>query len=314
MALQKIKSKKNTNKKSSSRDNLEYFLLALPAIILVFLFCYLPMYGIVIAFKNFNPNLGIWGSAWSGLKNFEFFFTSSDAIRVTRNTVLYNGTFIILDLIVAVTLALMFFNLRRRMSVMIYNTIVLLPKFLSAVLVAFIVYAFLNPMSGVLNQIIGMFGGDPTTDWYSKVEAWPFILTIVHMWQTVGMNSILYYAALMGIDVALFEAATIDGAGKMRMIFHICIPHLYSIMCITTILAVGSIFGGDFGLFYQVPRDVGILYPVTDIIPTFVFRGLQEGNMSISAAVGLFQSLVGMILVIVTNLIVKKISPDNSLF
>lgn len=305
--------KSKTLKKDIWIDNMEYALLALPAVVLVFIFCYLPMYGVIIAFKNFNPNLGIWGSEWVGLSNFKFFFTSQDALRVTRNTILYNGGFIIIDLIMAVILALMFFNLRRRALIKTYNTIVLIPKFMSMVLVAYIVYALLNPVSGVVNRMLELLGIQGV-DWYSVPSAWPWVLTIVHIWLTVGMNSILYYSALMGIDTALFEVATIDGASKLQMITKICIPHLYSIMCITSILAVGGIFGGDFGLFYQVPRNIGSLYPTTDIIPTYVFRGLQDGNMSISAAIGFFQSLVGMILVIITNLIVKRISPENSLF
>ena len=311
--LQRKTEKKQIFKKSSVKDNIEFFIMALPAIILLIVFCYMPLYGLVIGFKKFNPNLGIMGSPWVGLENFKFFFTSSDAIRVTRNTLLYNGGFIILDMIAAVVLALLFFNLSSRKALKVYNTIVILPKFLSMVLIAFIVYAILNPVSGVLNQFMVLFGAE-AVDWYSEVNAWPFILNIVHMWATIGMNSILYYAALMSIDEALFEAATLDGASKFQMILHICIPHLTSIMCITSILAVGGIFGGDFGLFYQVPRNVGGLYETTDIIPTYVFRGLKEGNMSISAAIGFFQSLVGMILVIVTNAIVNKIAPENSLF
>ena len=311
--LQRKTEKKQIFKKSSVKDNIEFFIMALPAIILLILFCYMPLYGLVIGFKKFNPNLGIMGSPWVGLENFKFFFTSSDAIRVTRNTLLYNGGFIILDMIAAVVLALLFFNLSSRKALKVYNTIVILPKFLSMVLIAFIVYAILNTVSGVLNQFIALFGAD-AVDWYSEANAWPFILNVVHMWATIGMNSILYYAALMSIDEALFEAATLDGASKFQMIWHICIPHLTSIMCITSILAVGGIFGGDFGLFYQVPRNVGGLYETTDIIPTYVFRGLKEGNMSISAAIGFFQSLVGMILVIVTNAIVTKIAPEKSLF
>ncbi len=304
---------KNEKKVGIMKDNFEFALLALPGFILFLIFNYLPMYGVIIAFKKFNPNLGIWKSQWNGFKNFEFFFTSQDAITITRNTVLYNSAFIILDLIFAVTLALMFYNLRNRWALKTYHTIVVLPKFLSAVLIAFIAYAVLNARYGMLNAVIEMLGG-AKIDWYSKPEAWPIILTVVHLWQYVGNNSILYYAQLMSIDDSLFEAARIDGANKLQMTFNICIPHLKSVMIITTILAVGGIFGGDFGLFYQVPQNIGTLYPTTDIIPTYVFRGLKDGNLAMSAAVGLFQSLVGMILVITTNAIVRKISPENSLF
>ena len=295
------------------RDNFEFLLLALPGLVLFFIFNYMPMYGVLMAFKKFNPNLGIWKSPWSGLKNFEFFFTSQSAFVVTRNTVLYNSTFIVLDLIFAVTLALLLYSLRNKIALKVYHTIIVLPQFLSAVLIAFIAYAVLNAKFGVLNAAIQAMGGT-AEDWYSKPEAWPFILTIVHLWQYVGNNSILYYATLMSIDDSLFEAAKIDGASKLQMIMKICIPHLKSVMCITTILAIGEIFGGDFGLFYQVPKNIGTIYPTTDIIPTYVFRGLQDGNLAISAAVGLFQSGVGMILVLLTNWMVRRISPENSLF
>jgi len=315
-AIQKEKtSKMNLSRKAYViKDNFELFLLALPGIILFFVFKYMPMYGIIIAFKKFNPNLGIWGSKWVGFKNFEFFFTSQDAWRVTRNTVLYSLDFIVIGLIAAVAIALMLYNLRSRTAVKVYNTVMILPKFLSMVLIAYIVYAMLNPSAGLLNQILGVFGGPSDIDWYSKPEAWPFILTIVHIWQVVGMDSIVYYAALMGIDESLFESAMIDGANKWQQTIYIAIPHLISIITITTTLALGHIFSGDFGLFYQTTRDVGTLYPTTDIINTYTFRGLVGGHLEVASAVGLFQSVVGLILVVVTNSIVRKINPENSLF
>lgn len=308
--------KTKTNKSEKVRDNFEFFLMALPGIILFVMFNYMPLYGVLIAFKNFKPLKGIWGSEWVGLDNFRFFFTSQDAFRVTRNTLLYNGTFIILGLVFPVMLALMFYYLRSRTALKVYNTIAILPKFMSAVLIAFIVYALLNTQYGVVNNLIVALGGN-RIEWYATVAAWPLILVIVRIWSTIGMDSILYYASLMSLDESLIEAAKIDGANTFQITWKICVPHLTTIMTIQGILAVGGIFGGDFGLFYQVPRNQGVLYPVTDIIPTYIFRGLQSGSnrdMSISAAVGLFQSTVGMILVILTNAVVKKIEPDNSLF
>lgn len=300
-------------KKSERRDTLSFLLIASPGIILLLLFNYLPMFGIIIAFKNFNPNLGILSSRWNGLNNFKFFFTSPDAVRIIRNTVLYALDFMFLTLICAVILSLMFYALRSRIALKTYNTIVILPKFLSMVLIAYIVYSFLNPVSGLVNKLLGVFGMSGI-DWYSKPGAWPFILTVVHIWQTVGMQSIIYYASLMSIDESLFEAAELDGASGLQQILHISIPHLVSIMTIQTILAFGGIFSGDFGLFYQTTRDVGLLYPTTDIINTYVFRGLKQGNLSVSAAIGLVQSVLGLIMVVTVNAAVKKISPENSLF
>ena len=303
----------NRTRKTKIKENLQMLTMTIPGLVLVFLFCYLPMPGIAIAFKKYNPNLGIWGSAWNGLDNFKFFFTSQDAGRTIRNTVLYSVGFLIIDLFFAVGLALMFYFLRSRKALKVYNTIVIKPKFMSAVIVAFIVYAILSPSYGLLNSIIKFFGGKPIA-WYSEPKYWPWILTITHIWQTVGMNSIVYYASLMSLDESLLEAAVIDGANRRQQIFHVIIPHLVPIMVITTILGMGSIFGGDFGLFYQVPKDQGLLYPTTDIISTYTYRAMLSGSLEKSAAVGLFQSVVGLIMVVTTNAIVKKISPENSLF
>lgn len=305
---------KRRNKKSGTfRDNLELLLIASPGIILLLLFNYLPMFGIIISFKNYNPNRGILGSKWNGLKNFEFFFTSPDAARIIRNTVLYSLAFMFVTLICAVILALLFYALKNRLALKTYNTIAILPQFMSMVLIAYIVYAFLNPVSGVLNSVLAITGAE-AVDWYGKPGAWPFILVFVNTWKSVGMQSIIYYASLMSIDDSLYEAASIDGANKFRQTVHISIPHLVPVMTIQTILAFGHIFSGDFGLFYQTTRDVGTLYPTTDIINTYVFRGLKNGNLSVSAAIGLVQSVLGLIMVVGVNKIVQKISPENSLF
>ncbi len=300
-------------KRRGFRDNMEFLLMALPGIISVIIFCYLPMFGIIVSFKNFNPNKGIFGSEWNGLDNFEFFFTSPDAPRVIRNTVLYSIDFMFVIMFFALILAFMFYYLKNRIALKIYNTIAILPRFISAVLIAFIVYAFLNPVSGVLNRFIGMFGVEPI-DWYAKPGAWPFILTLLEVWKSIGMKSILYYATLMSIDEALFEAAELDGASRFQQTLHVALPHLAGIISIQLILDFGGLFSGDFGLFYQTTRDVGILYPTTDIINTYTFRALTQGNMSISSAIGLVQSILGLIMVTGVNMIVRKISPEHSFF
>lgn len=301
------------------RENSELLLLALPGLVFLAIFHYWPMFGIVIAFQDFNPAAGIFGSPWNGLDNFRFFFTSLDAARTIGNTVRYSLTFLALDLICAVALALALYSVRSVKAIRVYNTLMILPRFMSMVLIAFIVFVVLSPSAGVANQLRGVFGGKPI-QWYNKAEYWPVILTLTHIWSTVGMNSIIYYATLMGIDESLFEAAMLDGACKRHQIIHVAIPHLVPIMVITTILGIGHLFSGDFGLFYQVPKNIGLLYKTTDIINTYTFRALVGtgggggGELEKSAAVGLFQSLMGMILVIMTNLAVRKISPENSLF
>lgn len=307
------KKTKDITLKGTFIDNLQLFLLQFPGLLAIFIWHYIPMYGVIIAFKKFNPNKGIWGSEWIGFQNFEFFFTSQDAARTITNTLCYSVVFLFLGTVCAVGLALMMYNLTRRIFVKVYNTIMILPKFMSMVLIAFIVYALLNPASGVVNQLMVSWGLEPI-DWYSKPWAWPFILTYVHEWQTVGWSSIIYYAALMGINPELFEAAEIDGASKWQQTMKIAVPELMSLIIIQTILGIGGLMGGDFGLFYQVTRDVATLYPTTDIINTYTFRALMDGSMAKSAAVGLFQSVVGIILVVGSNMIVRKISPENSLF
>ena len=310
-----MESKKNRKRmnKVSFKENLAFITMVLPGMLLTFLFVYLPMPGIVIAFKKFNPNKGIWGSDWVGLKNFEFFFTSNDALVVIRNTVLYSLAFLVIDLIAATGLAFMLYFLRSAKAAKFYNTVVMIPKFMSTVIIAFIVYSLLSHSYGLVNSVIESFGGEGIA-WYQEPKYWPFILTTNHVWQTVGMNSVLYYASLMGMDASLLEAARIDGANLRQQIRYVLIPHLVPIMVITTILAIGHLFSGDFGLFYQVTKDQGLLYPTTDIINTYTYRALWGGSMSKSTAVNLFQSVVGLILVVATNAIVKKISPEHSMF
>jgi len=272
------------------------------------------MLGLIIAFKDYRNNLGIFKSEWVGLKNFKFFFTSQDAFRIARNTVGYGLLFIILGIVCAVTIAILLYEVKNRLALKFYQTTMIIPHFLSWVIVGYITYILLEPNIGTLNQILNFFGLK-SISWYLEPKYWVIILPVVNVWKTVGLNCIMYYAALMGIDEQLFEAAQIDGASKLKQIRYITIPSLVPLMTILTILHVGNVIKGDFGLFYNIPRNVGLLYPTTDIIDTYIYRGLQTGDdIGITTAVGLFQSVVGLIMVVGTNKIVKKISPENSLF
>lgn len=300
--------------KKSLRDNLELGVLTLPALILFVIFCYIPMYGVIIAFKHYTYTGGILGSKWCNFDNFKFFFTSQDAWLVTRNTVGYGILFLLTGTVASIVIALLAYEIGDcKGATKFYQTSMTLPRFMSWVVVGYIVYIMFDPIKGVANTLITSLGGK-TISWYTDVNAWPYILTVVNLWKNVGMNSLLYFAALSGIDVGLYEAAKIDGAGRIKQIWHISIPGIMPVIAITTILATGGIIRGDFGLFYNVPLNQGLLYPATDVIDTYVYRGLQGGNMSGSAAVGLFQSVVGLFLVVGANLFVKKISPENSLF
>ncbi|QGH33992.1 ABC transporter permease subunit [Gracilibacillus salitolerans] len=308
-----IQSGKKNNFFKTWKTYLPLIVLTVPALIYFLLFHYAPMFGVVMAFKNFQYNLGIFGSPWVGWKNFEFFFTSNDAWRVLRNTVGYSLLFIVVNNVVALTMALLLNEVKNKFVLKIHQTSMLLPNFLSWVLVGFITYIFLNPTVGTLNQLLDFIGLDPI-NWYQEPKYWPAILTLTNLWKGIGLATLIYYAALLGVDPQLYEAARIDGANKIKQALHISVPAILPVFTILTILAIGDTFRGDFGLFYQIPRDVGLLYPTTDIIDTYIFRGLRTGDLSITAAVGLFQSVVGLILILIVNGIVRKISPEKALF
>ncbi len=301
-------------KSSTFRGNVQLFLLTFPAIAYFLIFSYLPMFGVILAFKDYKYNLGILRSPWVGFKNFEFFFKSQDAWRITRNTVLYSASFIVIGTIVSITVAILLFEIiNNRKATKVYQTSMILPRFMSWVIVGYISYAILNPQMGILNRALALLGVEPI-NWYSEIKYWPFILIITNVWKHVGMDCIIYYAALMSIDTELYEAARIDGASRVKQIRYISIPSIIPLIIILCTLAVGNIFRSDFGLFYQITQNVTILYPVTDVIDTYLFRGLRNGDMSPTTAVGLFQSAVGFVIVLTTNFIVRKIDPEKSLF
>ena len=300
-------------KREKRKYTLTLLMMTLPGMVCLILFSYLPMFGIVIAFKNYVPLKGVFASEWVGFKNFEFFFTSQSAWRTIRNTVLYSIDFLVLDLVLGVLIAILLYNLTSSRALKTYHTIILLPRFLSIIIISFITYAMLSPSYGVVNQLVRAMGGN-TVQWYSEAKYWPWIITIVHCWMSIGAGCLYYYAALTGIDASLFEAATIDGATCWQKAWYIMIPSLVPIMVIMTILGIGGLFSGDMGLFYQVPKDQGLLYETTDIINTYTYRALLGGSLAKSAAVGLFQSVVGLFLVLGTNTIVRKVSPEHSMF
>jgi len=299
--------------------NWAMLLMVLPATIWFLLFAYLPMAGLVIAFKQYRfSREGFWASIvksdWVGLNNFKFLFSTNDAYIITRNTVLYNVFFIVLGLVLAVALAIMLSEIVNKRLAKVYQTGMFLPYFLSWVIVGYFVFSFLSWDKGMLNRILTSIGIDPI-QWYSDPTYWPIIIVVVFLWKSVGYNSVIYLAAIMGIDRSLYEAAMIDGANKWQQIRHITIPMLKTLMTILTLLAIGRIFYADFGLFYQVPRDSGTLYSVTNVIDTYVYRGLKTtGEIGMSTAAGLYQSLVGFVLVITSNWVVRKWNKENALF
>ncbi len=288
--------------------------MMLPMVIVQILNGYLPLFGLTIAFKDVDYSKGLLGSDWIGLKNFEFMFASSDIWHIIANTIVYNLIFIVLGMAMAVALAIMLNEIRNRFMAKTYQTLLILPYFLSMVVVSYIVYAFLSPQYGFIPELFAKLGL-PEIDWYSDPDLWRPLLVGIKMWSSVGYNSIIYLATLAGMDTSLFEAAMIDGASKWQQIRYITLPMLKTVMTVTLILSLGGIIKGDFGLFYQVPMNSPQLYPATDVIDTYVYRSLtQLGDIGMSSAVGFMQSVVGCILVIAANKIVKFIDSDQAIF
>lgn len=302
-------------RKKSMKSNLPLLLIALPGIIYLVINNYLPMLGLSLAFKNYSLRKGVFGSDWCGFKNFEFLFKTKDAWIMTRNTILYNVAFIVLGTIVAIALAVMMCELGKRARVKFFQGALLLPNLLSWVVIGFIAYAFLNGETGFINNTILAGLGMDKISWYSYKNAWPAILIIVNLWKNMGYQSIVYMASISGMDKSIYEAAAIDGATKMQQIFRITLPMLKPTIITLTLMSIGRIFYSDFGLFYQVPQNSGALFSVTQTIDTYVYRGLMELNdVGMSAAAGLYQSLVGFALVLIANTIVRKADPENALF
>ncbi|XEC93049.1 ABC transporter permease [Paenibacillus tarimensis] len=299
--------------------NKAFLLMVLPGAVWFLIFAYLPMPGAIIAFKDYRIGKGgffsnIMNSEWVGFKNFEFLFRAEDAYIITRNTVLYNLTFIVLGLVLSVAMAIILNEIANKKLAKLYQTGMFMPYFLSWVIVSYFTFSFLSVDKGVLNQIVGYFGIDPIA-WYSEKAYWPYILVFMSMWKSIGYSSVIYLAAITGIDKSYYEAAMIDGAGKWQQTINITIPFIKPMMIILTILAIGGIFRADFGLFYQIPRESGTLFDVTNVIDTYVYRGLKVlGDFGMSTAAGLYQSVVGLILVLTANYAVKKINEDQALF
>ncbi|SDW43688.1 sugar ABC transporter permease [Paenibacillus sp. CF384] len=291
------------------------YLMMLPTIALVIINNYLPMFGILIAFKKINYEQGILGSPWIGFENFKFLFATTDAWNITRNTLLYNIVFIATNLVLAVAFALMLNEMRSRVLAKFFQSAMFLPYFLSAVVISYLVFAMLGEEHGFVNNVLlKSLGLDPIS-WYAKPEAWPILLPIINAWKNIGYFSVVYLAAIVGIDEEYYEAALIDGASKWKQMTSITLPLLMPVMVIMTLLQIGRIFYADFGLFFQVTLDTGALYPTTNVIDTYVYRSFMVmGDIGMSSAAGLYQSAVGLVLVFASNFIVKKINRDNALF
>lgn len=300
------------------RNNKELLLLTIPGAIWFLVFAYLPMFGVIVAFKRWRIHGGFFeslmNSKWVGFDNFKFLFQSSDAWLITKNTVLYNIVFIILGIVLPVTLAILLNELLNKKLAKFYQSSMFLPYFLSWVVVSYCLYVFLSPEKGYVNGILQSMGGKGIS-WYTEPKYWPFIIIFMSQWKAVGYGTVVYLASICGIDKSYYEAAMIDGASKFQQIKYITVPLLKPVMIIMFITSIGGMFRGDLGLFYQLPKDSGALYPVTNVIDTYVYRGLMNlGDIGMSSAASLYQSFVGLILIVTSNAIVRKVDEENAFF
>ena len=306
---------KKEKKKNVLKEYWPLYLMMLPALLYLLINNYIPMAGMVIAFKKLNFAKGIWASPWAGLKNFKFLFASKDAWIITRNTLLYNVAFILVNMVVGIAIAILITEIRNTKLKKIYQSAILLPFLMSKVILSYIVYALLSAENGLVNNsILPLFHIDPI-QWYQKPKYWPAILIIANCWKGVGYGCLIYIASLIGIDPSFYEAARLDGASKWQEITKITLPSLVPTIITLLLLSIGRIFYSDFGLFYQVPMNSGVLFPTTNVIDTYVYRALiEQGNISMSSAAGVYQSLVGFCVVMLSNWIVRKVDKDQALF
>ena len=297
------------------KDDRALYVMALPTVIFLIIFAYMPMVGLVMAFQDYNVNLGMFGSKFVGFANFKYLFTTTDAWIITRNTVCYNVVFMVVNNCLAMAMAMLLSELTARRYAKVLQTIYMLPYFLSWTVVAIVVSAFLDRDKGLVNQIIKAMGGAGKTNWYQQKALWPLLLVGINAWKGVGYGTVLYLAVISGISHDFYEAAVLDGATKLQQAWYITLPQLRMVLCISIILAMGSIFRADFGLFYSVTLDSGRIYAVTDVIDTYIYRGLTKlANVGMSTAAGFYQSVVGLIMVLIANKVVTKIDPDSAMF
>lgn len=294
---------------------LPLYIMALPALVYLFINNYLPLTGMVVAFKDFDYSKGIYGSDWAGFRNFLFLFKNSVAFIITRNTILYNVAFIIINTVLGILVAILLSEVTSKKALKVYQTVILLPYLFSIVIISYLVFAFLSTDVGFINKGILEPLGKSTISWYNESKYWPIILPIVNTWKSFGFQATIYYASVISIDKSYYEAAQLDGASKLQQVRYITLVLLKPVIIMMILLAVGKIFYSDFGLFYQVTQNSGAIYSTTNTIDTYVYRTLiQTGDVGMSAAAGVYQSVVGFLIVLITNLLLRKISPEDSLF
>ncbi|TVY01231.1 ABC transporter permease [Cohnella terricola] len=290
------------------------YLLALPGLAFLIVFAYIPLNGHLIAFKKYRLADGLWGSKFVGFDNFKFFFMNGDWYKVTLNTLYLNGLFLVFGLGLALVLALFLNEIRQALFKKLAQSFIFMPYFISWLVVSMMAFSFLNTTDGMVNRTIESLGGEKI-NWYLKAEVWPAFLTLIYVWKFAGYYSIIFLAAITGISGEYYESAKIDGATRFQQIFHITLPLIRSVAIVLGLLGVGRIFYGDFGMIYGIIGDNSALYATTDVIDTYTFRALRVlGDFSKSSAVVLYQSVMGLITIIVFNQIARKLDKDSALF
>lgn len=306
---------KTAKKKIRWKRILPFYILALPGLLYLIINNYIPMFGIIIAFKKMNYAKGILGSDWCGLNNFKFLFGTKDAWTITRNTICYNVAFFIVGTVAAIALAILINEIASKRASKLYQTIILLPFLMSWVVVSYLAFAFLSSETGFINNSLLAFFGKKGINWYNTKEYWPFILVLVNTWKGVGYSMIIYLSSIVGISQDYYEAARIDGASKVKQIRYITLPLLKPTVITLFIMSVGQIFRSDFGLFYQVTKNSGTLYEYTRTIDVYVYQALmRNGDYAMSSAASVYQSIVGFALILIANSIIRKYQKSSALF
>jgi putative aldouronate transport system permease protein len=295
-------------------NTLSLYFMALPLVIVVLIFSYIPMIGLVLAFKNYDFSQGVFGSAWVGFKNFEFFFKSGVAIRLIRNTVGLNFLFMIAVQILSITTALFLNEIFEYRIAKIYQSVFFFPHFISWVIVGFFSYAALNSNNGIINNLLSSINL-PQVNWYASPALWPAILTFIATWKGLGYFSIIYLAGIVSISPEYYEALRVDGGKKWQEMWYITLPFLKPLIYINVFLSLGRVFYANFDFFYNVVRNTSLIMSTTDVMDTYIVRTLTvTGDFNMASAAGLFQGVCGFILVVTANWIVSKIDNENTIF
>lgn len=311
-----ITNKRKKHSKGFRGRNLELILLASPILIYYIIYKYIPMIGLIIAFKNVKYNLGFLRSPWVGLENFQILVQSDAFFQITRNTILYNLAFIVINNVAAILVALLLNEIKSKTALKVYQTSMFIPYFLSYIIVGYIMFTFLNPTLGILNRLLPTFGLE-MVDWYQKAKAWIVILPLVNLWKGLGYGTIMFYTVLIGINKEYYEAAAIDGATAAQKAWYVSIPFLKPTVVVLVLISLGNVFRGDFGLFYMVPMQASspFIYSTTDVIDTYVYRALKmNSDLGMSSAAGLYQSVMGFVTIMICNKIAKRVNDGNGLF